>query len=100
MKKIVERFGDKIKIVNDNGSENMKDAEAYLASLNITQYWTRPHTPKDKPFIERFIGTFQRECPPRTSTRQPQPAARTSSQNQPTSFRLRKLVGAWMRRLT
>ncbi|GMO64983.1 MAG: hypothetical protein Ta2A_12950 [Treponemataceae bacterium] len=42
MKKIVERFGDKIKILNDNGSENMKDAEAYLASLNITQYWRDP----------------------------------------------------------
>jgi transposase InsO family protein len=21
-----------------------------------------PNTPKDKPFIERFIGSFQREC--------------------------------------
>ncbi|GMO62721.1 MAG: hypothetical protein Ta2A_09560 [Treponemataceae bacterium] len=62
MKKIVARFGDEIKIVNDNGPENMKDAEEYLALQNITQYWARPHTPKDKPFVERFIGTFQREC--------------------------------------
>ncbi|GMO56769.1 MAG: hypothetical protein Ta2A_02140 [Treponemataceae bacterium] len=69
MKKIVARFGDKIKIVNDNGPENMKDAEAYLASLNITQYWARPHTPKDKPFVERFIGTFQRECTAQTQPR-------------------------------
>ncbi|GMO55737.1 MAG: hypothetical protein Ta2A_00740 [Treponemataceae bacterium] len=77
MKKIVERFGDEIKIVNDNGSENMKDAEAYLASLNITQYWARPHTPKDKPFIERFIGTFQRGCTAQNQPRQPQPASTT-----------------------
>ncbi|GHV58454.1 hypothetical protein AGMMS49579_26010 [Spirochaetia bacterium] len=40
----------------------MAQAEEYLASLNITQYWARPHTPKDKPFVERLIGTFQREC--------------------------------------
>jgi transposase InsO family protein len=40
----------------------MKDVEDFLAQMNITQYWTRPYTPKDKPFIERFIGTFQREC--------------------------------------
>lgn len=62
LKKVVERFGSGIKIVNDNGSENMAKAEEYLASLNITQYWARPHTPKDKPFVERLIGTFQREC--------------------------------------
>jgi transposase InsO family protein len=40
----------------------MKDAENYLASLNISQYWTRPKSPKEKPFVERLIGTLQREC--------------------------------------
>jgi putative transposase len=40
----------------------MKDAEAYLLSENIRQYWTRPYSPKEKPFVERFIGTFQKEC--------------------------------------
>jgi putative transposase len=40
----------------------MKDAENYLASLNIPQYWTRPKSPKEKPFVERLIGTLQREC--------------------------------------
>ncbi|MDR1363781.1 MAG: integrase core domain-containing protein [Spirochaetaceae bacterium] len=62
IKKIIARFGSDIKIINDNGSENMKDVETFLAQMNITQYWTRPYTPKDKPFIERFIGTLQREC--------------------------------------
>jgi putative transposase len=62
LEKAVARFGKDIKIVNDNGSENMKDAGSCLASLNITQYWTRPYSPKEKPFAERFIGTLQREC--------------------------------------
>ncbi|MCL2610017.1 MAG: hypothetical protein FWD94_08960, partial [Treponema sp.] len=26
-------------VVNDNGSENMKEVEAYLAAEGITQYW-------------------------------------------------------------
>ncbi len=62
LRKIKERFGDNISIINDNGSENMGTAEKWLKSENITQYWCRPHRPKDKPFIERFIGTLQTEC--------------------------------------
>jgi transposase InsO family protein len=62
LQKAAARFGKNIKVVNDNGSENMKDAENYLASLNIPQYWTRPKSPKEKPFAERLIGTLQREC--------------------------------------
>ena len=62
LQKIKEKFGSSIIIVNDNGSENMDKAEEWLASEKITQYWCRPHQPKDKPFIERFIGTMQREC--------------------------------------
>jgi hypothetical protein len=61
--KVAARFGKQIKIVNDNGSENMKEAEGYLASQGVTQYRTRPKSPKEKPFVERLIGTFQRECP-------------------------------------
>jgi hypothetical protein len=49
LKKAVSRFGTDITVVNGNGSENMKDAESYLASLGITQYWTRPKAPKGKP---------------------------------------------------
>jgi transposase InsO family protein len=62
LKKVIARFGTDIVIVNDNGSENMAKAEEYLASLKVTQYWARPKSPKDKPFVERVIGTLQREC--------------------------------------
>jgi transposase InsO family protein len=62
MEKAVMRWGKDISFVNDNGSENMDKAEAYLLEEKITQYWTRPKQPKDKPFVERFIGTLQREC--------------------------------------
>jgi putative transposase len=62
LEKTTARFGKNIAVANDNGSENMKDAQAHLLSEGITQYWTRPHSPKEKPFVERFIGTFQKEC--------------------------------------
>jgi transposase InsO family protein len=62
LEKVIARFGKDIIVVNDNGSENMKDAQAYLLSQTITQYWTHPYSPTEKPFVERFIGTFQKEC--------------------------------------
>jgi transposase InsO family protein len=62
LEKTVTRFGNTITVVNDNSSENMKDAEGYRASLGITQYRTKPKSLKEKPFVERFIGMFQREC--------------------------------------
>jgi putative transposase len=62
LEKAVARWGKNIIVVNDWGSENMKEAEAYLASQEITQYWAKPHTPKDKPVVERFIGALQKEC--------------------------------------
>ena len=37
-------------------------AELWLRNENITQLWTRPRTPKDKPCVERMIGTLQTEC--------------------------------------
>lgn len=33
------------------------------ALQKITQYWCLPSKPKDKSFIERFIGILQIECP-------------------------------------
>ncbi len=62
LEKAVEVFGKDIVIVNDNGSENYRHAYNYLKSHNITQYFTRPHTPKDKPHVENFIGKLQQEC--------------------------------------
>jgi hypothetical protein len=55
LEKAVRRFGKGVAIVNDNGSENMRDAEDFLRENHITQYWTRPRSPKEKPFVERLI---------------------------------------------
>jgi putative transposase len=60
--KAVEVFGKDMVIVNDNGSENYCHAYNYLQSHDITQYFTRPHTPKDKPHVENLIGKLQQEC--------------------------------------
>jgi putative transposase len=60
LEKVAAPFGKTIGAVN--GSGNMKDAESYLASLDITRYRTRPKPPKEKPCVERLIGAFQREC--------------------------------------
>jgi len=62
MEKTPERFGPGAVFANDSGSENMPEAEERLASRGVTQYWARPKKPKDKPFVERLIGTLQREC--------------------------------------
>jgi len=62
LKAVVARYGEGIAPVNDNGSENMGKAGAFLAEKEITRYWTHPYAPKEKPYIERFIGTFQKEC--------------------------------------
>ncbi len=46
---------------NDNGSENLKDFNQALEKAEISQYFTHPSCPKDKPFVERVIGTIERE---------------------------------------
>jgi len=46
---------------NDNGSENLKDLRKHLTEQNINQFFSRPHTPKDNTFVERMIGTIERE---------------------------------------
>lgn len=33
-----------------------------LSAQPTTHYWARPRTPKDKPHVERFIGSLEREC--------------------------------------
>jgi hypothetical protein len=62
LQKAVTIFGDRITIVNDNGSENYRHAYEYLKQQHIVQYFTRPHTPKDKPHVENLIGKLQQEC--------------------------------------
>ena len=59
---VLSIFGKDVCIVNDNGSENHKHAYQYLKDQDVTQYFTRPHTPKDKPHVENVIGKLQQEC--------------------------------------
>lgn len=60
--KAIKVFGSNMVVITDNGSENYKHSYNYLKSHNITQYFARPHTPKDKPHVENFIGKLQQEC--------------------------------------
>lgn len=46
---------------NDNGSENLKTLREGLKANGVNQYFTRPRTPKDNSFVERMIGTIERE---------------------------------------
>ena len=46
---------------SDNGSEFQGDFEKACLSLNIMQIYSRPHTPKDNPALERFNNTVQEE---------------------------------------
>lgn len=46
---------------NDNGSENLKNLRDDLKAKGVNQYFTRPRTPKDNAFVERMIGTIERE---------------------------------------
>ena len=62
MQKVLERFGKDIIIVCDNGSENFGETFDLLEKQRVRQIFTRPHTPKDKPHIENFIGKYQKEC--------------------------------------
>lgn len=45
----------------DNGSEFKKDFEEGCRSLKIPHYYSRPHTPQDNPFNERFNRTLREE---------------------------------------
>lgn len=62
MRKVIDRFGKNIILVCDNGSENFGQTFDLLEKEGIRQVFARPHTPKDKPHIENFIGKYQKEC--------------------------------------
>lgn len=49
-------------VLTDNGSENLGAFAALMQDENIAHYFARPRTPKDKPYVERVIGTLEREC--------------------------------------
>lgn len=60
--KTVDVLGLPRAVLTDNGSENLGAFAALLAGQTVTQYFARPRTPKDKPYVERFIGSLEREC--------------------------------------
>ncbi|HEV2402583.1 MAG TPA: integrase core domain-containing protein [Candidatus Saccharimonadales bacterium] len=61
-KKAVHQLGLPKAVLTDNGSENMGAFTELLKQQPTEHYWARPYTPKDKPHVERFIGTLEREC--------------------------------------
>lgn len=46
---------------NDHGSENLKDFHTKLTEKEIPHYFAYPYCPDDKPYVERIIGTLERE---------------------------------------
>lgn len=62
IKKAKEIFPFPIKAwENDNGPENFKDFHETLERERIPQYFAYPYCPDDKPYVERVIGTLERE---------------------------------------
>ena len=61
-KKAIHRLGMPKAVLTDNGSENMGAFAKLVESQTAEHYWARPYTPKDKPHVERFIGTLEKEC--------------------------------------
>lgn len=60
-RKAVHQLGLPKAVLTDNGSENMGAFAKLLSEQPTAHYWARPRTPKDKPHVERFIGTLERE---------------------------------------
>ncbi|HVA10745.1 MAG TPA: integrase core domain-containing protein [Candidatus Dormibacteraeota bacterium] len=61
-KKAVYRLGLPKAALTDNGSENVGAFTELLKTQPTEHYWARPRQPKDKPHVERFIGSLEREC--------------------------------------
>ena len=61
-RKAVHQLGLPKAVLTDNGSENMGAFAKLLQEQPTEHYWARPRTPKDKPHVERFIGSLEREC--------------------------------------
>lgn len=49
-------------VLTDNGSENLGKFQELLRDQQTPHYFARPRAPKDKPHVERMIGTLEREC--------------------------------------
>ena len=53
--------GSFLNVLSDNGSEFHKEFIKACQELNISQYWSRNHTPTDNPTNERFNRTLKDE---------------------------------------
>lgn len=60
--KLVKQMGKPKVVLNDNGSENLGHFANTLTEEEVDHYFARPRTPKDKPHVERMIGSLEREC--------------------------------------
>jgi transposase InsO family protein len=61
-RKTIAQLGLPEAVLTDNGSENLGVFAELLQEQPTKHYFARPHTPKDKPHVERFTGTLEREC--------------------------------------
>lgn len=62
LKRLMYLADGKVNIMHqDNGSEFKGAFERACATLGILQIYSRPHTPKDNPALERFNRTIQEE---------------------------------------
>jgi transposase InsO family protein len=59
--KAVDKLGLPKAALTDNGSENLGAFAKLLQEQPTVHYFARPRTPKDKPHVESFIGTLERE---------------------------------------
>jgi transposase InsO family protein len=53
--------GEIINLHHDNGTEFEKDFKKACKELSLPQWYSRAHTPKDNPVLERFNRTIQEE---------------------------------------
>lgn len=60
-RKAVSTLGLPRAVLTDNGSENLGAFAKLLQEQPTDHYFARPRTPKDKPHVERFIGTLEKE---------------------------------------
>ena len=62
LKRLRYLSNDKLSVIHsDNGSEFAKHFADTCTELDIQQIFSRPHTPKDNPCLEKFNHTVQRE---------------------------------------
>ena len=59
--KAVDQLGLPKAVLTDNGSENLGAFAELLRQQPTAHYFAHPRAPKEKPHVERFIGTLEKE---------------------------------------